>query len=291
MESKQKWKNSNKIDPGINLVMSNYMDISYPHLSLKKLQLPKIEANWNPAGLETKNHQKGFIEMMDKRVASKSQVRREDSKNAGNLIGKEWTKKKDQRIQEKIDTDSLDDLHDLKWISLQQQTLSKMVIDLLNSETSNGDAEERRITVFIENEFRQLPLEILSKSTSLLHIYNSSIKYNFLESFNGITIGNISLKSFDFIVEYLNRTFLLQRNKDISMFRKYEIPPKILFEILENSIYFDLPNLVDFCTISLSKQFHRKSMANPRSSFISRFTISNNKKSIKNGKYWRFDYC
>jgi hypothetical protein len=46
------------------------------------------------------------------------------------------------------------------------------------------------------------------------------------------------------------------RKTDLSIFRDFEIPLEILFDVIQEALYFDLPELTNICAKQISSNFH-----------------------------------
>lgn len=138
---------------------------------------------------------------------------------------------------------------DAQWIALQQESLTKTALDTCSS----SDVIE--IKAGIDQRTFTVAKTVLFQSITLEHIYYAS-RNHFIEKETGVCLNSLpSGQHFAFILEYLNRTYLRKKNVDLSMYRKFDIPPSYLVDIMEYSLYLDLSPLVDHCAASIARQY------------------------------------
>ncbi|KAJ3276332.1 hypothetical protein HDV01_004955 [Terramyces sp. JEL0728] len=213
------WKTSHNIDIGLNLThtKSDKSIINYP---VAKKQLPKIaHPTVIPVDLEA-NRQ--YIEAsMKMNIPPKKQLE--------SLVP-------DQEEEE-----------DHEWTILQRTGIEKMV------QTNLGEC--KMIRIHVDSTKRVLPECILFQSATVKHIHDCSKK--FIENTHGLAFPTISIRIFDTIHEYLNRTYLTSIKADTSMFSNFDVPSELILDLMDTALYLDLAKLVDVCINKLAAEFHR----------------------------------
>lgn len=88
----------------------------------------------------------------------------------------------------------------------------------------------------------------------LYHIINQ-IKENFKEQGKYITLPHVSIQAMTTIVDYLQRTYLMNLGYDMQVYEPFEIPVEHVLEIMTCSQYLSLTELVELCISKATDNF------------------------------------
>lgn len=142
-----------------------------------------------------------------------------------------------------------DDESNEELILLRQSGISNAVLrrftftDIISIESGDG-------------QYFRVALPVFNQSTTLRHIQNCSS--SFKEGTKGICLSSLPCDQLGFIFEYLNRVYLAKEKVDISAYPPFHISCDMLLDLMQNALYLDITTLVEYCAISIAKQFSSK---------------------------------